>query len=128
LVFPGVVQGYATAVNGLDDVATVSVPGLDPSTQVSVNPLIDRYKKILAESSPSPAVSSRVLPGDGQIKIITPCLDEAHGLRKRGVGFENLGEPGPEDDHIAIVADSLRNREAVEKVGRQYVGKLHGVC
>jgi len=50
----------------------------------------------------APAVSTGILIRHGQSGIVSPGLDEAHGLGERGIGFEDLGEPSPEDHDVAI--------------------------
>jgi hypothetical protein len=48
-------------------------------------------------------------------------------LESEAASLEYLGEPGPENDHVAILADAFGNGKSVEEVGRHDLGKLHRI-
>jgi hypothetical protein len=67
-------------------------------------------QEIERESSAVPAVRSGITVWNGQVSVVAPSL-------------EYLGEPGLENDHVAILADAFGNGKSVEEVDRHDLGK-----
>lgn len=127
LVCRSVVEYEGAAVDGLDDVPLIGVLGPDAGIERGVHAGVGGSQEIHAQPVAALAEGAGVVAGNGQPRVVTPCLDQAHGFGERGVGFEDLGEPRPEHDHVAVMPDSLGYGEPVEEVGGQDVGELHRV-
>lgn len=54
-------------------------------------------------------------------------MDEADGFLAGRVGFEDLGEPGPEDGYVAEAALALGGIDGGEEFTREHVFKQNGV-
>lgn len=107
--------------------ALIGVLGLDAGIEMGVDAVVCRCQELEGKPAAASAVGTGILVGHRQCGIVAPSLDKAHCLGEGGIGFEDLGEPSPEDHDIAILPDALGNGKTVEEIGWQDMGKLHRV-
>jgi hypothetical protein len=69
--------------------------------------LADGLEEADLQAAPALAVSAGVTARAGQTSLLASALDESPGLGEGGVGLQDLGQPRPENDDIAIVPDAL---------------------
>lgn len=78
-----------------------------PAAMAEVEAQGDLFKNSLqechVEALPGAAIVAAAADGHRQTGVARPGLDESESLGAGGVGFENLGEPGPEDRNVAEV-------------------------
>lgn len=120
LVGRGVHELHRAAVDGfqIEPVPAV-VGGLDAGPERVHNAPVDGMQERQAEAAAGLAIAGSVRRGDRQPAGPAPALDEADGLLARGVGFEDLGEPGPEHRHMAEVALALGGVDGCEEITRE---------
>ena len=118
LIFHGVHERHAGAVDCFESMPVPGVPGLDPLFEDLFDLLVNLVEEAVFDARPRPAVSAGVACWNGQSENAAPRLNHAEALRAAGVAFENLAKPGPENREMTEVAISVGGIDLGEKSGR----------
>ena len=104
LIFGGVHEGDFGSVDGFELVAAPEILGLDAGVEGLFDLLINLNEEGVFDPLSGAAVSAGVASGDWEVKDPAPRLNEAEAFGAAGVGFQELGQPCPEDGEVSKAA------------------------